>query len=71
MLDVDTRRKGYLGEDIREHVGGGAPSDRESSLRGEVENIMVLDVDVLRLQVGHVVGAEIDVTLIIHIYMGR
>jgi hypothetical protein len=39
MLEVNERGKRDLDENIGEHVGGGAPSDGDGALLGEVANV--------------------------------
>ena len=49
MLEVSRRGKRELGENVREHVGGGAPNDGDESLFDEVSNVVVLDFNVFGL----------------------
>ena len=63
-LEVERRRKGELGEDVRNHVGGRTPHDGDRALLDEVADVVVFDVDVFRLRGGHV-GGEGDATPVV------
>jgi hypothetical protein len=67
VLEVVKRRKVELDEDVREHVGGGATSEGDGALLDEVSDVVVIDVDVLRLRGGHVVCGEGDTSFVVYI----
>ena len=67
MLEVNKGEKRELVKNVREHVGGGAPSDRDGALLDEVANVVVLDVDVFELRGCRVVYCEGDATLVVFI----
>ncbi len=67
MLEVNKGEKRELVKNVREHVGGGAPCDRDGVLLDEVVNPMLIYVNVFELRGGRVVYCEGDATLVVFI----
>jgi hypothetical protein len=57
--------KRELCEDFSEHLGCGSPDNRDGLLVHNVADVMIFDVDVLRLGGGHVFGSEGDAILLV------
>ena len=65
VLAMDRRWEGKLCKNIGEHVIGWAPNELDGALFDEVADVVIFNINVLRLVSRHVVGGQSDTALVV------